>query len=121
MIHPSGAATMRGAIVSFSGLPSARGGWAQFRALGSASLELCGVADGSLDGYAVVANSRLSPWDYLGGLQILCEAGGRVVELDGAPLIVADRSRRRPLAAGTTPLLFELRAFVDGLDDGRAP
>jgi myo-inositol-1(or 4)-monophosphatase len=53
-IRPSMVTTMRGAIVSFSGLPSSRGAWAQFRALGSASLELCGVADGSLDGYAVV-------------------------------------------------------------------
>jgi len=117
-IRPSGVLGLNAAIVSFSGLPSARGGWAQFRALGSASLELCAVADGSLDGYAVVANSRLSPWDYLGGIQVLGEAGGFVAELDGAPLVVADRSRRRPIAAGSGALLVELRAFVDGLGDG---
>jgi myo-inositol-1(or 4)-monophosphatase len=119
-ICPSSVTQLSAAIVSFSGLPSARGGWAQFRALGSASLELCAVADGSLDGFAVVANARLSPWDYLGGIQVLTEAGGHVVELDGAPLLVADRSRRRPLAAGTTPLLDELRGFVETLDDRRA-
>ncbi len=114
-ISPSDVAELRAAIVSFSGLPSSRGGWAQFRALGSASLELCAVADGSLDGYAVVAGSRLSPWDYLGGLQLLVESGAHVVELDGAPLVVADRARRRPLAAGSAALLEELRAFVEGL------
>jgi myo-inositol-1(or 4)-monophosphatase len=115
-ICPSKVSTMGGAIVSFSGLPPKRGGWAQFRALGSAALELCAVADGSLDGYAVVAGSRLNPWDYLGGLQLLQESGGHVVELDGAPLVVADRTRRRPLAAGSTSLLGELRRFVEGLD-----
>jgi myo-inositol-1(or 4)-monophosphatase len=120
-IQPSGVTRLSAAIVSFSGLPSARGAWAQFRALGSASLELCAVADGSLDGYAVVANSRLSPWDYLGGIQVLAESGGHVVELDGAPLVVTDRSRRRPLAAGSAPLLDELHRFVDELDAGHAP
>ena len=120
-IHPSQVATMHDAIVSFSGLPSAHGRWAQFRALGSASLELCGVGDGSLDGYAVVARSRLSPWDYLGGLLVLTEAGAHIVELDGAPLVVADRSRRRVLAAGSAPLLAELRGFVEGLDERALP
>jgi myo-inositol-1(or 4)-monophosphatase len=114
-IAPSGVSAMREAILSFSGLPSVRGSWAQFRALGSASLELCAVADGSLDGYAVVAGSRLSPWDYLGGLQLVEESGGHVVELDGATLVVADRSRRRPLAAGSASLLGELRGFVEAL------
>ena len=116
-IHASGVTTMRDAIVAFSGLPSAHGRWAQFRALGAASLELCGVGDGSLDGYAVVARSRLSPWDYLGGLLVLTEAGAHIEELDGAPLVIADRSRRRPLAAGSTALLAELRSFVEGLDN----
>jgi len=120
-IHPSRVTSMRDAIVSFSGLPSAHGRWAQFRALGSASLELCGVGDGSLDGYAVVARSRLSPWDYLGGLLVLSEAGAHIVALDGEPLVVADRSRRRLLAAGSTPLLSELRDFVDGLDVSTPP
>lgn len=115
-IAPSGVTAMRDAIVSFSGLPSRRGGWAQFRALGSASLELCAVADGSLDGYAVVAGSRLCPWDYLGGVHLLEVSGGHVVELDAAPLVVADRIRRRPLATGSAGLLSELRGFVEGLD-----
>jgi myo-inositol-1(or 4)-monophosphatase len=120
-IHPSSVATLRGAIVSFSGLPSRRGGWAQFRALGSASLELCAVADGSLDGFAVVAGSRLSPWDYLGGLHLLRAAGGEIEELDGNELVVADRTGRRLLATATTALRDELHEFVMSLDTAPAP
>ena len=111
-IAPSGVTDLGSAIVAFSGLPRAHGGWAQYRSLGAASLELCEVADGSLDGYTVAAGSRLSPWDYLGGLQLVEEAGGLVDDLDGAPLVVADRARRRPVAAATRPLLEQLRAFA---------
>jgi myo-inositol-1(or 4)-monophosphatase len=112
---PSRTERLADAIVAFSGLPSSRGPWAQYRSLGAAALELCEVADGSLDAYAVVAGSRLSPWDYLGGLQVLTEAGAVAAELDGAPLVVADRVRRRPVAAATDALLGEVRGFVDGL------
>lgn len=112
-IRPSSVTAMREAIISFSGLPSTRGPWAQFRALGSASLELCAVADGSLDGFAVAAASRLSPWDYLGGLQVVEEAGGTVIELDGKPLVSADRAGRRVLAACNAPLRDELRGFIE--------
>ena len=76
---------------------------------------LCAVADGSLDGFAVVAGSRLSPWDYLGGLHLLQAAGGEIVELDGRELVVADRTGRRLLAAGTVSLRDELGAFVGSL------
>jgi fructose-1,6-bisphosphatase/inositol monophosphatase family enzyme len=114
LVRPSRAAALREAIVSFSGLPAARRGWAQYRALGSASLELCGVADGSLDGFAVAAAARLSPWDYLGGLQVVRAAGGVVEDLDGGELVVADRVARRVLAACTASLAIELRALVDG-------
>jgi fructose-1,6-bisphosphatase/inositol monophosphatase family enzyme len=99
------------AIIGFSGLPATYGGWAQFRALGSASLEICAVADGSLDGYTVAAYSRLSPWDYLGGMLVALEAGATVIDLDGAELVEASDARRRPLATGTPELADELRAF----------
>jgi len=72
---------------------------------------MCAVADGSLDGYTVAAHSRLSPWDYLGGMLIALEAGATVIDLDGAPLIEASGARRRPLAAGTAALAEELLSF----------
>jgi fructose-1,6-bisphosphatase/inositol monophosphatase family enzyme len=110
-IRASGVHVLADAIIGFSGLPARYGGWAQFRALGSASLEMCAVADGSLDGYTVAAHSRLSPWDYLGGMLIALEAGATVIDLDGAPLIEASGARRRPLAAGTAALAEELLSF----------
>jgi fructose-1,6-bisphosphatase/inositol monophosphatase family enzyme len=111
-IKVSDATEMREAIIGFSGLPREHGGWAQYRALGSAALELCAVADGSLDGYAVAAGARLSPWDYLGGMLVVTEAGGVVTELDGAPLVEATRARRRPVAAATASLAARLAEFL---------
>jgi fructose-1,6-bisphosphatase/inositol monophosphatase family enzyme len=60
---------------SVLGLSVAHLGWAQYRALGAASLEICLVADGSLDVYAVAQQSTLNPWDYLAGMLIAREAG----------------------------------------------
>ena len=93
------------AVVAFSGLPSRHLGWAQYRALGAASLEICLVADGSLDVYGVAQRSTLNPWDYLAGMLIAREAGGvdhdyRNEELETfAPVV------RRPVFAGSRELL----------------
>ena len=53
------------------------------RRLGCASLDLCWVAGGRLDGYV---EDFLQPWDYAAGLLVVEEAGGRVTAPDGAPL-----------------------------------
>jgi fructose-1,6-bisphosphatase/inositol monophosphatase family enzyme len=110
-IAPSAATGFGGSIVSFSGFPGRHGGWAQLRALGSAALELCAVADGSLDGFAVVGTAQLSPWDYLGGLLVVQEAGGTVVDLDGTELVEASASKHQLCAGGTEALARELAAF----------
>ncbi|MCI1261387.1 MAG: inositol monophosphatase [Tetrasphaera jenkinsii] len=52
------------------------------RRFGSAALDLCHVADGSLDGYY---ERGLNPWDMAAGSLIVTEAGGTVSGLDGAP------------------------------------
>jgi len=41
------------------------------------------------------------------------EAGGTVIELDGKPLVSADRAGRRVLAACNAPLRDELRGFIE--------
>jgi fructose-1,6-bisphosphatase/inositol monophosphatase family enzyme len=112
---------MAEAIVGFSGLPDSHGGWAQYRALGSAALELCAVADGSLDAYSVAGTARLSPWDYLGGMLIVQEAGGVVIELDGEQLVEPSAVRRRPVAAATPELCTRLSVFVSGEAHRSAP
>jgi myo-inositol-1(or 4)-monophosphatase len=48
---------------------------------GSASLDLCHVATGRLDGYW---ERGLKPWDLLAGIVILKEAGGKISAYDGA-------------------------------------
>jgi fructose-1,6-bisphosphatase/inositol monophosphatase family enzyme len=107
-ISPSGERELGASIVSFSGLPPRHLGWAQYRSLGAASLEICLVADGSLDAFSVAAPSRLHPWDYLGGLLIAQEAGAALAEYDGESLVTSERVRRRPCFAATQDLLMQL-------------
>lgn len=111
-VAPSGATELARSIVSCAGTPTRNPGWAQFRALGSASLELCAVADGTLDGFAMLAGARLNPWDYLGGLLVVREAGALVAELEGLELVVPEGSPRRLVAAATAPLLEALLTYA---------
>jgi fructose-1,6-bisphosphatase/inositol monophosphatase family enzyme len=121
-VTPSRSESVNGSILSFSGFPARHGGWTQFRALGSAALELCAVADGSLDGFAVVGSAHLSPWDYLGGLLVLDEAGGTVTALDGDELVEATSKRRQLCVAGTEALAAELVTFARRLrEEERSP
>ena len=59
-----------------------------FRRLGAAALDLCGVACGRLD---LFFEYSLSPWDHAAGGLILIEAGGGLSTLEGRPM---DYTRR---------------------------
>ena len=65
------------------------------RRMAAASLDLCYVAAGRVDGYF---ECLLSPWDYAAGSLILQEAGGLATDLHGEPLRF---DRKCSLAAGT--------------------
>ena len=104
----SGCTSLREAIVAISGPPDRALGWSQFRALGAASVELCLVAEGSLDAFARAGASWLYPWDYLAGLLICQEAGGAFADLNGQDLLVAEAVGRSPIAGGSIQLLQEL-------------
>jgi myo-inositol-1(or 4)-monophosphatase len=106
---PSGCEDLGQAIVGLSGFPGTHAGWAQYRALGAASLEFCAVAEGVLDAYLVAGRSTLYGWDYLAGLLICREAGAVASERDGRELVVRDSSSRRPLVAATRALLERLQ------------
>jgi myo-inositol-1(or 4)-monophosphatase len=108
-VAPSGEHDLSHAIVAFSGLPSRHLGWAQYRSLGAASLEICLVADGSLDVFTVARGSTLNPWDYMGGLLIALEAGASVAEYDDETLVTVERVKRRPLFAATSDLITIVR------------
>jgi fructose-1,6-bisphosphatase/inositol monophosphatase family enzyme len=107
-VRPSGCDDLGRAIVGISGFPGRHPGWAQFRALGAASLECCAVAEGVLDAYAVVGRSTLYGWDYLAGLLICAEAGAVARERDGRDLVVRDATSRRPAVAATAALAERL-------------
>ena len=112
-IQPSGCASLDQAIMGFSGYPPRYLGWHQYRSLGAAALDFCAVAEGVLDGYAVVGGSQLGSWDYLGGLLICTEAGAAVGESQGRGLVTLDHAARRtPVAASTPALLESLSAAV---------
>ena len=95
-------------MVAITGMPRAHLGWAQFRAFGAAALELCAVADGTIDAFLCGAHASLAPWDYLGGLLIATESGAAVGEYDNESLVTAERVRRRPCFAATSELLTQL-------------
>lgn len=105
VINPSAARVIDGSLMSFSGLPARHLGWAQMRSMGAASLEICLVADGSLDVFAVAQKSTLNPWDYLAGLLILSESGGFAADYRDEELVVTERVVRRPVFCATDELL----------------
>lgn len=107
VIKPSGCATMADAIVALSGYPDRPFGWAQYRSLGAAALDLCAVAAGQLDAFIDCAPQPLAPWDYLGALLICEEAGAHVEEPFGRDLVVRGSDRRTIVAAATRQLLGE--------------
>ena len=109
-LEPTGCTAVAQAVVGVSGLPPESLGWSQFRALGAIALDLCAVAEGTLDGYVDVSTpSAHGTWDYLGGALVCAEAGAVVVDALGRDLTVLDpAARRSPVAAGTPELLDTL-------------
>ena len=111
-ISPTQVERVEDAVVTLSGRPGAWLPWKQFRALGSAALNLCDVASGALDGL-IDGGAWHAPWDYLGGLLICREAGAELVDAAGRDLVVTDPDARRQLLAASTPALLEdLRAAL---------
>jgi len=99
------------AIIAISGLPDRHYGWRQFRAMGASALDICSVASGSFDGFVDMSPDAHGVWDYLGGMLVVQEAGGLVVDAFGRDLVVLDHSARRtPVAATGRALLAALLA-----------
>jgi len=102
----SGRTRLGESVVGLSGYPGRHLGWSQFRALGAAALDLCAVAEGTLDAYTVGGRAHLAPWDYLGGMLVCTEAGAAVTDLEGDDLVVLRPDVRRAVAAAATPALL---------------
>jgi myo-inositol-1(or 4)-monophosphatase len=85
------------------------------RRLGVASLDLCWVACGRLDGYFEAGGQ---PWDVAAGLLIATEAGATASGLDGGPIAPESVMVATP---GVAPALFQLlmaAGAVDALNRG---
>jgi fructose-1,6-bisphosphatase/inositol monophosphatase family enzyme len=94
------------ALVVLNGHPPAHFGWRQYRALGATALDVCAVADGSVDATIDCTRDALGPWDYMGALLVLTEAGGVIVDADGRDLVTRDpQARRTPVSASGRRLL----------------
>ncbi|MHB1986889.1 MAG: inositol monophosphatase family protein [Acidimicrobiales bacterium] len=108
-IKPSSETDLTRAVIGLAGYPARHLGWRQYRALGAAALDLCAVADGTLDGYADCGVEGHGVWDYLGGALVCSETGAQLIDAGARDLAVLDhRERRSPVAAGTPELLEAL-------------
>ena len=88
-------------VVGVSGPPPAAPGWWQFRANGSAALDLCLVADGGLDGYLDCDTHGV--WDYAGALLVCSEVGIHMADAFGRDLLPLTHDARRTPVAATSP------------------
>lgn len=110
-ITPSSTVAMSDAFVGLSGYPPEHLGWRQYRSLGAAALDLCAVADGTLDAFVDCSENAHGPWDYLASMLICQEAGAVVVDSAGRDLVAREHATRRtPVAAGTEELLQQVLA-----------
>jgi len=104
-IRPSGCTEIGEAILGLNGLPARHYGWAQYRTFGAASLDLCAVASGVLDGYVDCADNAHGVWDYAAGVLVCREAGAVCEDAFGRELFVLEHSARRTPVAGATRAL----------------
>ncbi len=106
---PSGVTDPSQAVVVVNGYPPQHLGWRQYRALGATALDLCSVADGRVDATVDCTTDALGPWDYLGAMLVLSEAGCVVEDLHGRELVELGHDvRRTPVSAATPELLGAL-------------
>ncbi|MEZ5380829.1 MAG: inositol monophosphatase [Microthrixaceae bacterium] len=101
---------MKHSMVAINGTPSSHLGWKQFRSLGAAALDICAVADGRLDLYLDATLSGNAPWDFLGGLLVLTEVGGVMLDAHDRTIDGIDPpERRQPVAARSRAAAEEAR------------
>lgn len=118
-IRPSGVNEVSDSVLVLNGYPVRNLGWKQFRVMGATALDLCSVADGSVDGTADFSD-KLGPWDYLGAWLVLREAGAGLEDRFGRDLVVLEPgAKRSPVSAATPELLEELLELTMPPDVGQ--
>ncbi len=117
-IKPSGSTELSHSIVALNGYPTEHLGWAQFRALGAAALEICAVADGSLDAFVDATWGSLAPWDYLGAMLVCQGVGAPMADSAGKDLVTVEHGQRRaPLATASEELFVEIASRLRSYRD----
>ena len=111
-IHVNTTTDVSQALVVLCGIPTTKGPWAQGRVMGAAALDICSVACGRFDAYLDNTAGIHGPWDYLGGMLVLTEAGGLMEDVHGRDLVHLEHGAKRgPMAAATPELLDAVRSF----------
>jgi len=111
-IHVSTTTDVSKALVVLCGVPTEDGPWQQGRVMGAAALDICSVACGRFDAYLDNTRGIHGPWDYLGGMLVLTEAGGVIEDLQHRDLVHLEHGAKRgPVAAATPELLTAVRDF----------
>ena len=114
-IHVNATTDVSQALVVLCGIPTTHGPWAQGRVMGAAALDICSVACGRFDAYLDNTTGIHGPWDYLGGMLVLHEAGGLMEDVHGRDLVHLEHGAKRgPMAAATPELLDAVRQFRAG-------
>ena len=118
-IHVSGARRLADSLVEVGTNPGERHlaprtfAWMQaiynashdIRRIGAASICLCYVAAGRVDGYV---ESGLKPWDIAAGMLLVQEAGGMVTTAEGTPISLSGPSSIMAANGSIGPELLEL-------------
>lgn len=103
------------AIVAISGPAPLDPGWGQFRSFGASAIDMCLVADSTVDAFIDMSPSAHGVWDYAAATLICHEAGVEVRDAQGRDLIVLNHgARRTPMAApvGLMEQAFRVRSCV---------
>lgn len=90
---------------------------ADIRRIGSCALDLCAVAEGSLDGY--VEEGIGGAWDYAAGALIAAEAGARVEVLTGSFGRILVAAAPAPTYPDFRALISDCGFIADGVQAGR--
>jgi len=103
-----GSADWDHAVVLVSGPMPASHPWWQSRILGAGAIDLCMVADGTVDGFVDMSPDAHGVWDYAASMLVCREAGVTVVDAAGRDLLVLDHDARRTPVAARPSMIGEL-------------
>lgn len=115
-ITVAAAVPLSDAVVAVNGRSASWPAARQFRALGSAAIELCLVAEGALDGYLNLDGDSHGSWDYLGAFLVLTEAGGVAGDAQGRDLVTLDPDARRCIIGASGPVMLDTLSAPMGVE-----